>query len=84
MMHRQRCGCCHGGGTGGDDPGVNSLTVEPSDDPLNEVAPWMGKAGEWICIESVMDPGAVHPVAPPTMAPNVEIRESSGSRWGQH
>ena len=39
--------------------------------------------GVWVRIESVMDSGASAPVAPPTMAPNVPIRASEGSKRGQ-
>ena len=38
---------------------------------------------KWVKVESVVDSGASQPVAPPTMAPNVPIVPSEGSRRGQ-
>ena len=63
---------------------VNALTVEAQDEMINVMAPWMDKEGEWTCIKSAIDSGAVDSVAPATMAPNVEVRESAGSRRGQN
>ena len=42
---------------------------------------WGGK--RWIKVDGVVDSGACVPVAPPTMAPNVPIVESEGSKRGQ-
>ena len=42
---------------------------------------WEGK--RWIKVHSVVDSGAAAPVAPPTMAPHVQVEESEGSRRGQ-
>ena len=42
---------------------------------------WQGK--RWIKVESVVDSGAAAPVAPPSMAPNVQVVPSEGSRRGQ-
>ena len=38
---------------------------------------------EWTRIRTVMDSGAAESVGPPSMAPEVPIRESPGSRRGQ-
>ena len=37
----------------------------------------------WVKVESVMDSGAAESVAPPDLAPWVEVQESEGSRRGQ-
>ena len=37
----------------------------------------------WVRIRTVMDSGAADSVAPPSLAPQVEIAESRGSRRGQ-
>ena len=42
---------------------------------------WQGKM--WIKVESVVYSGAAAPVAPPTMAPHVQIVPSEGSKRGQ-
>ena len=42
---------------------------------------WEGK--HWIKVESVVDSGAAAPVAPPTMAPHVQVVPSEGSKRGQ-
>ena len=42
---------------------------------------WQGK--RWIKVESVVDSGAAAPVAPPSMAPHVQVEESEGSKRGQ-
>ena len=47
----------------------------------SEADTWQGK--RWIKVESVVDSGAAAPVAPPTMAPHVQIEESEGSKRGQ-
>ena len=44
---------------------------------------WQRESGEWTCIRSTLDSGCVGHVAPPTLAPEVEIKESAGSRAGQ-
>ena len=38
---------------------------------------------KWVKVDSVVDSGASAPVAPPSMAPNVPIQPSEGSRRGQ-
>ena len=47
----------------------------------SEADTWQGK--RWIKVESVVDSGSAAPVAPPTMAPHVQIEESEGSKRGQ-
>ena len=42
---------------------------------------WNGQ--NWIKVRSVVDSGASAPVAPPSMAPNVPVEPSPGSRRGQ-
>ena len=37
----------------------------------------------WMKVDSVVDSGASAPVAPPSMAPNVSIEPSEGSKRGQ-
>ena len=39
---------------------------------------------KWVRVESVMDSGAVAPVAPPSMVPNVKVVPSPGSIRGQN
>ena len=63
------------------------LTIEQgekqSDTPLHSVS-WRDESHPmWVRIRTVMDSGAADSVAPPTLAPLVEINESPGSRRGQ-
>ena len=37
----------------------------------------------WVKVKSIVDSGASAPVAPPSMLPNVTVRESPGSKRGQ-
>ena len=53
------------------------------DTPLHSVS-WKDESHPmWVRIRTVMDSGAADSVAPPTLAPKVEITESPGSRRGQ-
>ena len=53
------------------------------DTPLNSVS-WRDESHpNWVRIRTVMDSGAADSVAPPTLAPHVNISESNGSRRGQ-
>ena len=63
------------------------LTIErgekQSDTPLHSAA-WADESHpNWVMIRTVMDSGAADSVAPPTLAPRVNISESNGSRRGQ-
>ena len=44
---------------------------------------WAKRDGEWMCVESIMDSGAVNHAAPPEVAPHVEIKPSAGSVAGK-
>ena len=69
------------------DRAIFPLTIEPGgiqqDTPLHSVS-WKDESHPmWVRIRTVMDSGAADSVAPPTLAPQVEIRESPGSKRGQ-
>ena len=51
--------------------------LEPSETGLNEVQAAMGR--RWKQVTSIMDSGAIHSVAPPTLGKGVSIQESHGS-----
>eukprot|EP00971_Amphidinium_carterae_P337087 6473751-Amphidinium_carterae.1 len=56
----------------------------PVDKPVEHVTQWKQRGPEWTEIRAVVDSGASESVAPPGMAPNFPMRESVGSRRGQH
>ena len=69
------------------DQEVYPLTIENEDRqpdiPLHAVS-WKDESHPmWVRIRTVMDSGAADSVAPPTLAPQVDITESAGSRRGQ-
>ena len=69
------------------DQEVFPLTIEQgdkqSDTPLHSVS-WKDESDPmWVRVRTVMDSGAANSVAPPTLAPQVEITESPGSIRGQ-
>jgi hypothetical protein len=69
------------------DRAIFPLTIEQgeshTDVPLHSVG-WKDESHPmWVRIRTVMDSGAADSVAPPTLAPQVEITESPGSRRGQ-
>lgn len=56
-----------------------------ANDPILAMGNWRSEHDDnWIRIECVADSGAAAPVAPPSMAPGVPIRESEGSREGRN
>ena len=66
---------------------VFPLTIERGDKqcdtPLQSVS-WRDESHpQWVRIRTVMDSGAADSVAPPTLAPQVSIDESPGSKRGQ-
>ena len=70
-----------------DDQEVFPLTIDQGDKqcdtPLHSVS-WRDESHpQWVRIRTVMDSGAADSVAPPTLAPQVTIDESPGSRRGQ-
>ena len=58
------------------------LESEPEDDPT--IATVASECDGWVHVQGVLDSGAVQSVAPPDMAPNIQIRPSEGSKRGQH
>ena len=69
------------------DQAIYPLTIEHGekqhDTPLHSVS-WRDESHPmWVRIRTVVDAGAADSVAPPTLAPQVEIRESPGSKRGQ-
>ena len=72
-----------------DDPSLSLFDEEPDGEVRDLLSinwksgtdDWEGK--RWIKVESVVDSGAAAPVAPPTMAPHVQIVPSEGSKRGQ-
>ena len=66
---------------------LHSLTAEEeeSEEPiLGAVEHWKAPSGDWTCIKTVVDSGAVDSVAPLTMAPAAEVKSSPGCQRGQH
>ena len=47
-------------------------------------SPWVTEQDGWICLKSMMDSGCVDFVMPPNLLPDKPIRDSAGSRRGQH
>ena len=59
------------------------LDTEPPQDVLLAMGEWRSEHdGDWVSVDSVVDSGAVKPVAPPSMAPGLPKRTSAGSRAG--
>ena len=60
---------------------LHSLTAEEEEsvEPiLGAVEHWKAPSGDWTCIKTVVDSGAVDSVAPLTMAPAAEVKSSPG------
>ena len=67
---------------------VCHLSREPAENhsvtELNAVGQWRQVENNMVRVKAALDSGALDPVAPPTMAPGVAIKDSNGSRTGQH
>ena len=70
-------------GKEGDAEALCPLYEDEDDRPAELLGSWRQEDAGWVKVDSVVDSGASAPVAPPTMAPNVAIRPSAGSRRGQ-